>query len=46
MEPAWAWRVLGLAPGAGPRDVRHAFRVAAQLLHPDRVADLSDAVRA
>jgi hypothetical protein len=46
MEPLWAWRVLGLAPGAGPDEVRHAFRVGAQLLHPDRVADLSDDVRA
>ena len=46
MEPAWAWRVLGLAPGAASGEVRHAFRVAAQLLHPDRVTDLSDDVRA
>jgi hypothetical protein len=46
MSPAWAWQVLGLAPGATPGDVRHAFRVSAQLLHPDRVADLSDDVRA
>lgn len=46
MEPLWAWRVLGLAPGAGPDEVRHAFRVGAQLLHPDRVEDLSDDVRA
>jgi hypothetical protein len=46
MEPAWAWRVLGLAPGAAPGEVRHAFRTAAQLLHPDRVSDLSDDVRA
>jgi hypothetical protein len=46
MEPAWAWRVLGLAPGAAPGEVRHAFRTAAQLLHPDRVSDLTDDVRA
>jgi hypothetical protein len=46
VEPLWAWRVLGLAPGAAPEQVRHAFRVAAQLLHPDRVADLGDDVRA
>lgn len=45
MDPAWAWRVLGLAPGATPGDVRTAFRLSAQLLHPDRVADLSDDVR-
>jgi hypothetical protein len=46
VEPAWAWRVLGLAPGAAPGEVRSAFRAAAQLLHPDRVADLSADVRA
>jgi hypothetical protein len=46
MDTAWAWGVLGLAPGAAPRDVRRAFRVSAQLLHPDRVADLSGDVRA
>ena len=46
MDSAWAWQVLGLAPGAAPGDVRRAFRVSAQLLHPDRVADLSDEVRA
>ncbi|HEU0130397.1 MAG TPA: J domain-containing protein [Mycobacteriales bacterium] len=46
MEAAWAWRVLGLAPGAAPADVRRAFRIAAQLLHPDRVADLSGDVQA
>ncbi|HVF03523.1 MAG TPA: J domain-containing protein [Frankiaceae bacterium] len=45
MEAAWAWRVLGLAPGASPAEVRTAFRLAAQLVHPDRVADLSDDVR-
>jgi hypothetical protein len=45
VEPLWAWRILGLAPGATPDEVRHAFRVGAQLLHPDRVADLSDDVR-
>lgn len=38
--------MLGLAPGAAPHDVRRAFRLAAQLLHPDRVADLSDDIRA
>lgn len=46
MEPAWAWRVLGLAPGAAPDDVRRAFRVSARLVHPDRVRDLSADVRA
>jgi hypothetical protein len=46
VEPAWAWRVLGLAPGASPGEVRHAFRTAAQLVHPDRVRDLGDDVRA
>jgi len=46
MDAAWAWRVLGLAPGANAADVRRAFRLAAQLVHPDRVRDLSDDVRA
>ena len=46
MDAAAAWRVLGLAPGAAPQDVRRAFRVSAQLMHPDRVRDLSDEVRA
>lgn len=46
MEPAWAWRTLGLEPGASTEDVRRAFRVAAQLLHPDRVSGLGDDVRA
>lgn len=45
MEPAWAWRVLGLAPGADQAACRRAFRSAAQLLHPDRVADLPAEVR-
>lgn len=45
MDPAWAWRVLGLVPGASPDDVRRAFRTGAQLLHPDRVAELGDDVR-
>jgi hypothetical protein len=45
VEPAWAWGVLGLTPGATPDDVRRAFRVASQLLHPDRVADLSPEVQ-
>lgn len=45
MDPAWAWRTLGLEPGAPAADVRRAFRAAAQLLHPDRVADLPDDVR-
>ncbi|MFN2626554.1 MAG: hypothetical protein ABR520_10790, partial [Mycobacteriales bacterium] len=40
MEPAWAWRVLGLAPGSSSAQVRAAFRTSAQLLHPDRVAEL------
>ncbi|HEX8001997.1 MAG TPA: J domain-containing protein [Mycobacteriales bacterium] len=46
MDPAWAWRTLGLEPGAPAAEVRRAFRVAAQLMHPDRVADLGDEVRA
>jgi hypothetical protein len=46
MDAAWAWGVLGLAPGATPQDVRRAFRVSAQLLHPDRVAGESEDVRA
>ncbi len=46
MDAASAWAVLGLAPGASPAEVRRAFRVGAQILHPDRVTDLSDDVRA
>lgn len=46
MDPAWAWRVLGLAPGAPAAEVRRAFRVSAQILHPDRVGDLAEDVRA
>ena len=46
MEPAWAWRTLGLEPGAPATEVRRAFRLAAQIVHPDRVADLSEDVRA
>ena len=46
MEPVWAWRVLGLAPGSTPQEVRRAFRHAAQLLHPDRASDLRPEVRA
>jgi len=46
MEPAWAWRTLGLEPGASATEVRHAFRLAAQILHPDRVSELGEEVRA
>jgi hypothetical protein len=46
VEPVWAWRVLGLPPGSAPDEVRRAFRQAAQLLHPDRAADLPPHVRA
>lgn len=45
MEPVWAWRVLGLAPGSAPDDVRRAFRQGAQLVHPDRASDLAPDVR-
>jgi hypothetical protein len=45
VEPTWAWGVLGLAPGASPDEVRRAFRLASQLLHPDRVADLAPDVQ-
>jgi hypothetical protein len=46
VEPVEAWRVLGLRPGSSADDVRRAFRVAAQILHPDRVADCSPDVQA
>lgn len=46
MDPAWAWHVLGLRPGASPAEVRTAFRLAAQIVHPDRVRDLGTEVRA
>jgi len=46
VDPAWAWRTLGLDPGSPATEVRRVFRVAAQLLHPDRASDLGDDVRA
>jgi hypothetical protein len=46
MDAATAWAVLGVAPDASPAEVRRAFRLAAQLLHPDRVTDLAEDVRA
>lgn len=46
MDPAWAWRVLGLDAGADADACRRAFRTSAALLHPDRVVDLSADVQA
>ncbi|MFB6080545.1 MAG: J domain-containing protein [Haloferacaceae archaeon] len=34
-SPAEAYRVLGLDPGAGPEEVRAAYRERAKELHPD-----------
>lgn len=38
-SPDDPWRVLGLAPGAGPDEVRHRFRLLSRVWHPDRFAD-------
>ena len=34
------WTVLGIAPGATPAEVRHAYRQQMKRYHPDRVASL------
>ncbi len=39
MEARRALRVLGVAPGSTPEEVRRAWRDLAQVWHPDRFAD-------
>lgn len=39
IDPAQAYRLLGLAPGASPDDVKTAYRDLAQVWHPDRFPD-------
>lgn len=39
------YQVLGVAPGASPRQVRDAHRQLARVLHPDRLSGASDAER-
>jgi hypothetical protein len=36
---AWARSVLGIAPGAGPDEIKRAFRALALRTHPDRGGD-------
>lgn len=36
LDPTQAYRLLGLAPGASPDDVKTAYRDLAQVWHPDR----------
>jgi hypothetical protein len=36
LDPVQAYRLLGLAPGASPEDVKTAYRDLAQVWHPDR----------
>lgn len=39
IDPAQAYRLLGLSPGASPDDVKTAYRDLAQVWHPDRFPD-------
>ena len=39
LDPAQAYRMLGLAPGATPEEVKTAYRDLAQVWHPDRFPD-------
>jgi DnaJ-like protein len=39
IDPAQAYRLLGLAPGASLEDVKTAYRDLAQVWHPDRFPD-------
>lgn len=39
IDPAQAYRLLGLAPGASLDDVKTAYRDLAQVWHPDRFPD-------
>ena len=45
IRPPSAWRVLGLAPGADPLEIKRAFRKRARELHPDLHPGASDAER-
>ena len=44
-ENAQAWRVLGLAPGASPDELKRAFRHLARSYHPDLHPGVSDDAR-
>lgn len=37
-----AYKILGLAPGAGPEEIKRAFREQMALYHPDKVAHLGE----
>lgn len=39
IDPVQAYRLLGLAPGASPDEVKIAYRDLAQVWHPDRFPD-------
>ncbi len=39
LDPSQAYRMLGLAPGATPEEVKTAYRDLAQVWHPDRFPD-------
>jgi len=39
LDPTQAYRMLGLAPGATPDEVKTAYRDLAQVWHPDRFPD-------
>jgi hypothetical protein len=39
LDPTQAYRMLGLAPGATPEEVKTAYRDLAQVWHPDRFPD-------
>ena len=36
------YRILGIARGASPEEITHAYREQMKLYHPDRVADLGE----
>lgn len=38
--PLDAWKVLGLAPGASPADIKRAYREQMALYHPDKTMHL------
>ncbi len=39
------WRVLGLRPGAGPRELKRAYRTLMRQHHPDHGGDVAEAKR-
>ena len=44
-NPKSPWEILGIAPGASPEEIHHAYRKAAQQYHPDKVSHLGDEFR-